>query len=72
MIHIHTYEYIAYVCLITLICRVYNYTCVCSVIWSCPTLCNPMDTNPPGSSVRGIFKARVLEWVANSSSRRSS
>ena len=46
--------------------------CVCSVVSSCPTLCNPMDTNPPGSSVHGIFKARILEWVANSSSRRSS
>ena len=30
---------------------------------SCPTLCNPMDGSPPGSSVRGIFQARVLEWV---------
>ena len=31
---------------------------------SCPTLCNPMDCIPPGSSVLGIFQARVLEWVA--------
>ena len=46
--------------------------CVCSVVWLCPILCNPMDINPPGSSVHGIFKARILEWVANSSSRRSS
>ena len=30
----------------------------------CPTLCNPMDYSPPGSSVHGIFQARVLEWVA--------
>ena len=30
----------------------------------CPTLCNPMDCSPPGSSVRGIFQARILEWVA--------
>ena len=28
----------------------------------CPTLSNPMDCSPPGSSVRGIFQARVLEW----------
>ena len=28
------------------------------------TLCNPMDCSPPGSSVHGIFQARVLEWVA--------
>ena len=32
---------------------------------SCPTLCNPMDCSPPGSSVPGIFQARVLEWVAS-------
>ena len=28
----------------------------------CPTLCNPMDYSLPGSSVHGIFQARVLEW----------
>ena len=32
---------------------------------SCPTLCDPMDYSLPGSSVRGIFQARVLEWVTN-------
>ena len=31
---------------------------------SCPTLRNPMDCSPPGSSVQGIFQARVLEWGA--------
>ena len=31
---------------------------------SCPTLCDPMDCSVPGSSVHGIFQARVLEWVA--------
>ena len=30
----------------------------------CPTLCNPIDGSLPGSSVPGIFQARVLEWVA--------
>ena len=30
----------------------------------CPTLCDPIDSNPPGSSIRGIFQARVLEWGA--------
>ena len=34
----------------------------------CLTLCNPMDCSLPGSSVHGIFQARVLEWVAISSS----
>ena len=37
-----------------------------------PTLCNPVDSSPPGSSVHGIFQARILEWVAISSSRGSS
>ena len=31
---------------------------------SCPTLSDPMDCNPPGSSVHGILWAKVLEWVA--------
>ena len=31
---------------------------------SCPTLSNPMDWSPPGSSIHGIFQARVLEWGA--------
>ena len=30
---------------------------------SCLTLCNPIDGNPPGSSVHGIHQARTLEWV---------
>ena len=30
---------------------------------SCPTLCNPIDSSPPGSPVPGIFQARTLEWV---------
>ena len=39
---------------------------------SCPTLCDSMDYNPPGSSVHGILQARMLEWVAISFSRGSS
>ena len=34
------------------------------VTQSCPTLCDPMDCSPPGSSIHGTFQARVLEWVA--------
>ena len=41
-------------------------------IQSCPTLCDPMDSSPPGSSVHGILHARILEWVAISFSRGSS
>ena len=39
---------------------------------SCPTLCNTMDYNPPGSSVHGILQARLLEWIAVPSFRGSS
>ena len=35
---------------------------------SCPTLCDPKDGSPPGSTVPGILQARMLEWVAISSS----
>ena len=38
----------------------------------CPTLCDPMDYSPQGSSVHGIFQARILEWVAFSFSRGAS
>ena len=31
---------------------------------SCPTLCDPIDSSPAGSSVPGILQARILEWVA--------
>ena len=39
---------------------------------SCPTLCDPMDCSPPGSSVHGTSEARRLEWIAISFSRGSS
>ena len=42
------------------------------VAQSCPTLCDPMDCSLPGSSIHGIFQARVLEWVAIFFSRGSS
>jgi len=35
---------------------------------SCPTLCDPIDGSPPGSPIPGILQARILEWVAISSS----
>ena len=38
----------------------------------CLTLCYPVNCSPPGSSVHGIFQARILEWVAISFSRGSS
>ena len=49
--------------------------CVCmytQLLQSCPTLCNSTDCSPPGFSLHGILQARILVWVAMSSSRGSS
>ena len=47
--------------------------CICvKSLPSCPTICDPMDYSPPGFSAHGILRARLLEWVAMSSSRGSS
>ena len=46
--------------------------CCCLVTKSCLTLCDPIDCSPPGSTVHGIFQARILQWVAISFSRGSS
>ena len=40
--------------------------CCCLVHKSCPTLCDPLECSPPGSSVHGILQARILEWVVTS------
>ena len=49
------------------------FVCVhAQLLQSCPTLWDPRDCSPPGSSVRGILRARILEWVASPSSRGSS
>ena len=42
------------------------------LLQSCPTLCDPMNYNLPGSSVQGILQARIPEWAAVPSSRGSS
>ena len=51
--------------------KIYNGVCcvLCLVTQSCPTLCDLIDCCPPGSSVHGILQARIMEWVAISSSR---
>ena len=41
-----------------------NLLCVCLVTELCPTLCDPMDYSPPGSSVHGTSQARILEWLS--------
>ena len=47
----------------------------CCVMWSvaqsCLILCSPKDCSQPGSSIRGLFQARILDWVANSYSMES-
>ena len=48
-----------------------DHVCMCSVTQFYPTLYHPMDYSLPDSSVRGILQARILEWVAVSSSRWS-
>ena len=44
------------------------------LLQSCPTLRDPIDSSPPGSSVPGILQARILEWaaIASSSARNGS
>ena len=50
-----------------------THDCMCAKsLQSCSTLCNPMDHGLPGYPVHGIVQARILEWVAISSSRESS
>ena len=58
--------------LLSFFCRSFLCVCVCLVTWLYPTLCDPMDCSPLDSSVHGIFQARILEWVAISSSSESS
>ena len=45
------------------------HSCVCVCAQACLILCDPMDCNPPGSSVHGIFQARILQQVVISSPR---
>ena len=45
------------------------YTVLSHYAQLCLTVCDPMDCSPPGSSVHGIFQARILEWVVIPSSR---
>ena len=60
-------------CQYTFIERQYHpWVHACSVVQSCLTVSDPTDYSPPGSSVHGVFLARILEWVAISSSRGSS
>ena len=50
---------------------IYIYMLHAKSLQSCLTLCDPMDGSLPGSSVHGIFQARILEWVSTSFSKGS-
>ena len=43
--------------------RPFSYAAAVKSLQSCPTLCDPIDSSPPGSSVTGILQTRTLEWV---------
>ena len=68
-LHFYRKEYEGLVILVTQLIQDRK---ICMYAQSCPTLCNPMDCSPPGSSVHGIFQARILERDAISFSRGSS
>ena len=60
-----------------ILCPLFLISCLqcdllCCWAQSCPALCSPVVCSPPGSSVHGLFQARILEWVAMPSSRGSS
>ena len=57
---------------IFIICKTHIYktvfntyaTAIAKSLQLCPTLCDPIDSSPPGSPIPGILQARTLEWVA--------
>ena len=48
-----------------------NHHAAAKSLQSCPTLCDPIDGSPPGSTIPGILQARTLEWVAISFSHNA-
>ena len=52
------------VCILYMLYFVHAAAAAAKSLQSCPTLCNPIDGSPPGSTVPGILQARTLEWVA--------
>ena len=45
-------------------CTLKSLSLTAKSLQSCPTLCDPIDSSPPGSPVPGLLQARTLEWVA--------
>ena len=57
--------YVYYIYVYFSICYIqYTAAAAAKSLQLCPTLCDPIDGSPPGSSIHGIFQARVLEWGA--------
>ena len=48
----------------TSLCHSTNAAAAAKSLQSCRTLCDPIDSSPPGSPIPGILQARTLEWVA--------
>ena len=67
---LHIYEALYYFTCIILFTPPNLAVCLVAQLWL--TLCDPIDCSPPGSYVHGVLQARILEWVAMSSSRGSS
>ena len=44
--------------------HIYSNAAAAKSLQSCPTLCDPIDGSPPGSTVPGVLQARTLDWVA--------
>ena len=68
-------EYSWFTVCVSFCCTAYliPYACMhAKSLQSCLTLCDPMDSSPPGSSIHGISQARILVWVAISFQRGSS
>ena len=68
----HTYTHYVWVWILCVCIHLSLYCCCCLVTKSCPTLCDPVDYSPSGSSVHGVLQARILEWIVMSSSGGSS
>ena len=64
MSHIPSIEQIGLVVMIDESCKGAAAAAAAKSLQSCPTLCDPTDGSPPGSTVPGILQARTMEWVA--------
>ena len=61
---VYKFKYIKYIYTYYLYLFIHTAAAAAKSCQSCPTLCDPIDGSPRGSSVPGILQARTLEWVA--------